>query len=158
MANQKTEAIDISLIEKLASGPTLIRSLLAAVTRAVTGPLLGGPRANTYFKDVIFAALRTNLSLITIKQESWFTGTTEAQYLEWAKKQSVQPDTDVLGSGTKIHWLGPKTAKKVVVYYHGGGFVRLKGISSFSRETFANLYPSLLIGPVLHTWTLPMAV
>lgn len=123
MAGSRSETVDLPLLEKLAAGPNLFRALFAALTRAVTGPLLGGPRANTYFKDVMFAALRKNLSLVSLRQEAWFTGTTEAQYLDWAKKQSFQPDTDVVGSGTKIHWLGPKAAKKVVVYYHGGGFV-----------------------------------
>jgi len=124
MAEASPQNVDISLLEKLAVVPCLIRAIGAALTRTVTGPLFGGPGANTYFKDVVFAALRTNLSLISLRQEAWYTGTTEAQYLDWAKKQTFQPDTDVIGnSGTKIHWLGGKAAKKVIVCFHGGGFV-----------------------------------
>ena len=123
MAGVRPEANDLSLVEKLAIGPNIIRVLLAAFTRALTGPLLGGPRASTYFKDVVYAAVRKHLALCTIRQEAWLSGTTEAQYLDWAKKQKFQPDTDVLGSHTKIHWLGPKAAEKVVIYFHGGGYV-----------------------------------
>ena len=47
-------------------------------------------------------------------------GSTESEYLNFAKTKNFQPDTTVLSSGLKVHWLGSKTAEKVLVYFHGG--------------------------------------
>lgn len=110
-------------IDKLMIIPNLSRALLSALIRSITAPLLGGPRANTYFKDVIFAALRTNLSITSAATEQWMNPSTEAGYLQLAKEKSFQPETTVLDSGLKLHWIGPKTAKKVLLYFHGGGYV-----------------------------------
>lgn len=111
------------LADKLMLLPVLSRTVLAAVYRAITGPLLGGPRANTYFKDVVFAALRTNLAAISAETEQWMNPPTEAGYLQLAKDKGFQPETTVLDGGLKLHWIGPKTAKKVLLYFHGGGYV-----------------------------------
>jgi len=103
--------------------PVLARVLTAAFFRAITSPLSSGPKANTYFKDVVFAALRANLSAVTVGTEQWINGTTESVYLDFAKKERFQPDSTVLDSGLKLHWLGTKTAEKILLYFHGGGYV-----------------------------------
>lgn len=109
----------ITLVDKLMIVPVSARAIASALYRAVTRPLSGGPKANTYFKDVVFAALRTNLALSTPGLEQWMNPSTESTYLEFAKKQNFQPDTTVLESGLKLHWLGPKSAEKVILYFHG---------------------------------------
>ncbi|KXL42865.1 MAG: hypothetical protein FE78DRAFT_34051 [Acidomyces sp. 'richmondensis'] len=112
-----------TLADKLGVLPLAFRVLFSAITRLLTYPLRS-TRASTLFKDVVFAALRTQLSVISPAQEQWLNSTTEAAYLDVCKKRKIQPDTDVTGkSGLKLHWLGPKKAKKVVIYYHGGGYV-----------------------------------
>lgn len=103
--------------------PNLSRTLFAAISRALTGPILGGPRANTYFKDVVFAALRKNLSITSAETEQWMNPSTDVGYLQLAKAKGFQPETTVLERGLKLHWIGPKTAKKVLLYFHGGGYV-----------------------------------
>lgn len=113
----------VTLMDKLLFIPVIGRTILAALTRSITGPLLGGPRANTYFKDVAFAALRTMLGNVSAATEQWTNPPTEAGYLELAKTKGFQPETTVLAEGLKLHWIGPKTAKKVLLYFHGGGYV-----------------------------------
>lgn len=114
-----------TLIDKLMLLPNLTLTLLAAFTRAITAPILGGPKANTYFKDVVFAALRTNLTITSAATEQWVNPTTEAGYLQLAKTKGFQPETTVLEGhgGLKLYWIGHKTAKKVLLYFHGGGYV-----------------------------------
>ena len=112
-----------TFIDKLLVLPVLGRTVFAALTRMITGPLFGGPRGNTYFKDVAYAALRTNLSIVGVGTEQWLNPPTEAGYLQLAKAHSFQPETTVLTNGLKLHWIGPKTAKKVLLYFHGGGYV-----------------------------------
>lgn len=111
------------LIDKLMLIPNIGRTLASLFLRAITGPLLGGARANTYFKDVAFAALRTNLSITSAETEQWMNPSTESGYLQLAKNKGFQPETTVLDGGLKLHWIGPKTAKKVFLYFHGGGYV-----------------------------------
>ena len=110
---------DITLTDKLMLLPISARAIAAAIARLITHPFVGGPKANTYFKDVVFAALRVNLSLMSPATEQYMDPGTEATYLEFAKKQGFQPETTVLGSGLKLHWLGPKSAEKVLIYLHG---------------------------------------
>ncbi len=110
-------------MDKLSLIPVAASSIASALIRLLTTPFVGGAKANTFFKDVVYAALRTNLSNISPGAEQWMNSTTEAEYLGLAKKQNFQPDTDVLGSGLKVHWIGKKTARKVLLYFHGGGYV-----------------------------------
>lgn len=113
----------ITLTDKLLAVPVGSRLLLASTTRLLSRPFSSGPHANTLFKDVIFAGLRKQLSTITTGTEQFIYGTTEAAYLDFAKKRGFQPDTDVLGeNGPRLFWLGSKSAEKVVLYCHGGGY------------------------------------
>ncbi len=113
----------ITLTDKLMVIPNLTRSMISAVTRLLTRPLSSGPKANTLLKDILFAGLRTNLSIISPATEQWLTPATESTYLNFAKKHDFQPDTDVLSNGLKLFWLGSKSAEKVILYFHGGGYV-----------------------------------
>lgn len=84
---------------------------------------MGGAKANSALKDIIFSALRTHMGGVNTAQEILLMRqNTEDVYLEFAKKEGFQPDTDVLDSGMKVHWLGNKAADKVLVFYHGGGY------------------------------------
>ncbi|KAI0310752.1 Alpha/Beta hydrolase protein, partial [Amylostereum chailletii] len=51
-------------------------------------------------------------------------------YKTWAKgakvevrTEAVEVDADGVGHGGKLHWIGEKTLGKVVLHFHGGGFV-----------------------------------
>lgn len=71
----------------------------------------------------MFAAFRKQLSIMTLANEVYLNPTTESVYLDLAKKENFQPDSLVLSDGIKAHWLGPRTADKILIYFHGGGFV-----------------------------------
>ncbi|KAK5136551.1 hypothetical protein LTR08_002895 [Meristemomyces frigidus] len=118
-----TRARETTVMDKLTMIPGTGLTLSSAVYRLVTAPFTSGPRANTVFKDAIFAALRTHLSNVTPGQEKWLNTTTESSYSHLAKQEKFQPDTDVLPSGMKAHWLGSKSAKKTILFFHGGGYV-----------------------------------
>ena len=118
-----TSVYETTMMDKLTMIPNAGWVLSSAVFRLITAPLIGGPRARTVFKDVIFAALRTLLSNVTPGQEMWLNTTTEAAYLDLAKQAKFQPESDELPSGIKAHWLGPKSARKTILFFHGGGYV-----------------------------------
>jgi len=56
---------------------------------------------------------------MSVGAEKFLDPGTDARYLEFATKKNFQPDTLVLPSGTKAHWLGPKKTEKVIVWFHG---------------------------------------
>ena len=135
----------ITLVDKLMVIPVTARAATSAVVRAVTRPFVGGAKATTYFKDVVFAALRTNLSLMSVGTEQWMNPRTEATYLDFAKKQGFQPDTDVLASGLKLHWLGNKSADKIILYFHGYVRRTRRRVQNHSPVDFPSTDPANLL-------------
>lgn len=111
-----------TLVDKLLLFANVPRVIGAALRAVLLRPFSSGALPNTVFKHFAFVAVRTNLSLINTAQEQWANTTTEANYKAYIKKAGIQSSTDVLGSGLKVHWLGNKNAKKVVLYFHGGGY------------------------------------
>lgn len=112
--------IEITTVDKLSLLPLVARDLASLFYRLITRSFVGGAKANDLFKDVVYAAVRTNLTNISPGAEQWVNKSTETEYLTFAKSKGFQPDTDVLGSGLKVHWLGAKTAEKILLYFHGG--------------------------------------
>lgn len=110
----------ITLFDKLNILPVAARTISSLLVRLVTSPLSSGTKARTYFKDVVYAALRTNLSLISVSTEQWINAPTESTYRDFTKKAKIGPDLETLGSGLKLCWLGPRSAQKVFLYFHGG--------------------------------------
>lgn len=51
------------------------------------------------------------------------TNTTMKGYLGYAQQNKVEPGITELESGLKLCWIGSKDAKKVLLYFHGGGYV-----------------------------------
>lgn len=67
----------------------------------------------------MFKALRYSLGNVTVTQEKWINSTTEKNYLDLAKAERFQPDTLVLPSGCKAHWIGNSKGEKIIIYFHG---------------------------------------
>lgn len=109
-----------TFLDKLTLVPIAARAISSLLIRLVTRPLSSGPKAKTYLKDVIYAALRTNLSLINVPTEQWVNVPSESTYKDFTKKAKIEPDIETLDSGLNLCWLGPRSASKVLFYCHGG--------------------------------------
>jgi len=94
-------------------------TVFTAFSHLLTTPIRWGPRPSSLFKDVAYAAFRTFLGNISIASEKYLDAGSDATYLEFARKRGFQPDTLVLADGTKAHWLGPRQADKVIIFFHG---------------------------------------
>lgn len=115
---------DITLAEKLGVIPHLAIGLFHGSLRLATRTFgTSDGRPPTAYKDFIYATLRHLLSNVSVKQEKWLSPPTDTVYLNFARDKNFQPDTDVLPSGVKVHWVGNKSAEKVFLYFHGGGYV-----------------------------------
>jgi hypothetical protein len=114
-----------TLTDKLGLIPHTFRVLTSLVLRLLTYPIRSGARASNLYKDVIFAAVRTNLTIINPAQEQYLNPPTEATYKIFCKGEKIEPQEDVLPeSKVKLLWFGPKRPEgKVVLYLHGGGYV-----------------------------------
>ncbi|KAI7182506.1 hypothetical protein KC363_g8733 [Hortaea werneckii] len=160
---ESTRIPELTLMGKLMLIPHFGKVLLATGLRIFTSPLrllTGGTAANTWLKDIVYSAIRANISAMTPAQENYVKGTTEAIYLDFAKKAKFQPDTDALPSGMKVHWLGTKNADKIIVYLHGGGYVMpalpghvqwcyemAKSMSEQDGRSISCVFPSYTLAP-----------
>ena len=93
--------------------------VLAASTRLWTSPFKGQHGAHNYFKDVIYAMMRTQLGNMHLDQETYTRVHSTEAYLAFCKTKNIDPETVTLPSGTKAHWFGNKDAKRVIVWFHG---------------------------------------
>lgn len=111
-------------VNKLGIASALLKAIAAATSRAFVSPFKGSNGASSYFKDVAFAAFRTHLGNLDLAQDRYVTSTNSTPvYHQYCKSQNLTPSSITLPSGIQAHWLGNKDAQKVLVYFHGGGYV-----------------------------------
>lgn len=115
--------VNITAMDKVGAYLAIGKALIAALTALVTYPIRSGPKAQTMTLDVLFAGIRTMFSSMSIASERYLNPSTEETYLRLAGKRNFQPDSVVLSDGTKAHWLGPRKADKIIIFFHGGGYV-----------------------------------
>ncbi|CAI9627904.1 unnamed protein product [Alternaria burnsii] len=111
-------------VSKVGIALSLLKAIAAGTGRAFVSPFKGSNGASTYFKDVALAAFRTHLGNLNLAQDRYLFGTTSTPiYDQYCSSQKLTPSSITLPSGTQAHWLGDKTAPKILVYLHGGGYV-----------------------------------
>lgn len=121
LSNMATQRV--SLIEKLTLIPHLAIGLSLGLLRLTTRPFNNDSKPPTAYKDFIYTLARYMLSNVSIAHEKWLNPSSESAYLSFASEKGFQPDTAILPSGLKVHWVGNKGAEKVFLYFHGGGYV-----------------------------------
>ncbi|GAB7350358.1 hypothetical protein MBLNU459_g0987t1 [Dothideomycetes sp. NU459] len=112
-----------TLLEKVGIVGILAKTMFLSLCHLLSSPIRTGPRAHSLFRDVLFRGVRYQLDALNLAQERYMNSTTEASYLGLAKNEGFQPDTLVLSDGSKAFWVGAKSADKVIVFFHGGGYV-----------------------------------
>lgn len=53
---------------------------------------------------------------------------TDTAYQRVCRKRGVKPQSETLDDGTQAHWIGDKKAGKVIINFHGGGYVLPAGV------------------------------
>lgn len=114
---------NVTLVEKLTLFPYVLIGLSIGFFHLATRPFTSNARPPTAFRDFAYAVSRYVLSNMTIPLEKWLAVPTEKVYLKFAQDTGFTPDTTILGSGLKLHWIGDKATDKVFLYFHGGGYV-----------------------------------
>ncbi|EHY57808.1 hypothetical protein HRR83_005280 [Exophiala dermatitidis] len=118
-----TSIHQISWIDKLDLIPGLLSILGTAIYAAVTAPFRGEAGAYTFKQHVTHAMVRKMVTRLDTHQLQYVGEPFSKVYEKWYRSQGGKPDIVTLNSGRKAFWMGDhKTAKYIVVYYHGGGF------------------------------------
>ncbi|KAI5867468.1 Alpha/Beta hydrolase protein [Durotheca rogersii] len=150
----------MSIFEKLAFvvsiGKLLVRyfaNLLSDIVR---------PRetlASTLYRHVQYTKVRAITDSLSIRQIQAISPPTDDVYLQLCKRYLVSPESVILEDGTHAHWIGPSSARKVIINFHGGGYVlpasefmmdymfRLQALVSSSAKPVAILFLSYDLSP-----------
>ncbi|KAF9886333.1 hypothetical protein FE257_011592 [Aspergillus nanangensis] len=112
----------ISLWEKIDIYPAQVSILTSTLYNAITGIFRGQSGSKEYKLHVANAMIRKMVTRLNSKQIQHLSPTTNAAYEAFMKQKGLQPESVSLNHGATGHWIGNKTAKKVLIYYHGGGF------------------------------------
>ncbi|KAF2835392.1 alpha/beta hydrolase fold domain-containing protein [Patellaria atrata CBS 101060] len=109
---------------KLQAASVFTKTLGAALARVITSRFKGDRAHPVYFKDVIFASMRTALGNSTIEADkAGIQQSTEQAYHAVVKQFGFEPNSVELNDGAKAHWMGNKRASKTLVYLHGGAYI-----------------------------------
>ncbi|KAI9867757.1 MAG: hypothetical protein M1830_005755, partial [Pleopsidium flavum] len=112
------DAPQITLLEKVDIVPALLQTFASAIYGALSAPFRGDTGAPTYYQHVAYSALRTMLARTSIAQSQYINPSTTETYEAFAKQKGFPPESITLEDGTKAHWLGKKTADKVIINFH----------------------------------------
>ncbi|KIK60065.1 hypothetical protein GYMLUDRAFT_261641 [Collybiopsis luxurians FD-317 M1] len=68
--------------------------------------------------------VRTIIPAGTPKQLQWILPNTAVTYEQYMKKEHPKDEiiNEYVGEGATLHWIGPRDAKRVLLYFHGGGY------------------------------------
>ncbi|CAI6341176.1 unnamed protein product [Periconia digitata] len=110
-------------VSKLGIASATLKAMLVASGRIWVSPFKGQTGAHNYYKDVLFSMMRSQLGSLDTVQQRYMNGTSTPAYLKYAQENGFRPESVTLPGGAQAHWLGNKDAKKVILWYHGGGYV-----------------------------------
>jgi acetyl esterase/lipase len=94
-----------------------------ALLSIVHAPFRSSAYPPTIRRHVMYTAIRAFTSDFTPVQHLKNAPSSDAAYESYCKANNVTPDSEILVDGTRAHWLGPRTAKQVIIHFHGGGYV-----------------------------------
>ncbi|KAH8598102.1 prolyl oligopeptidase-like protein [Bisporella sp. PMI_857] len=123
--NQKKTIAGTSILEKLDVIPALLTTWANVFASLFTGPIRSKETKGSgpFYRYVALTAMRTTTRRASPKQIHYLMDPTDDAYLAACKKRGFSPKSEVLGDGTQAHWIGDSNADKLVLNFHGGGYV-----------------------------------
>ncbi|KAJ5901934.1 hypothetical protein N7495_002462 [Penicillium taxi] len=108
------EIADLQLAKLSILGVTLYASL--------TGIFRSDKFPKKFKHHVMGASIRAMIERLSNRQMQYYFPSTQELYASCTKKRGLKPEVISLPHDAEGFWLGNKNAKKIVIYYHGGGF------------------------------------
>ncbi|KAG4414198.1 hypothetical protein IFR04_012645, partial [Cadophora malorum] len=122
--SQKATVADLSVLEKLDLLPAIVGVLASTVLSLFTGVWKAKERRpQNYYRFVALTGLRNFVSRTSTRQQHFVSPPTDDAYELVCKKRGQIPKSEILSDGTRAHWIGDNNAEKVVLNFHGGGYV-----------------------------------
>ncbi|KAK4935979.1 hypothetical protein LTR10_023066 [Elasticomyces elasticus] len=120
MASKKPQLTPADYLPLLIS---ISRTVFSTAVSALTAFWRGASGAPSYKHHVLYAAMRAYTKYTTTSRLQATTPSTGELYGAFVKSKSL-PHTDVvLADKTSAYWLGDKAADKLLLFFHGGGYV-----------------------------------
>ncbi|KAH6874361.1 putative epsilon-lactone hydrolase [Thelonectria olida] len=105
--------------QKLALIPAIFQFFCAVLKGLVNGMFRGKSGATTYRQHVIGTVLTSTFSSLQLQ---YLNETFDQVYLKFCKDRKLRPEFVTTASGLTGFWIGQKTAKYIIINFHGGGF------------------------------------
>ncbi|KAL4861466.1 hypothetical protein BDV12DRAFT_208003 [Aspergillus spectabilis] len=113
----------LSALEWLGVGGAALKTLFFGVISLFVIPFQRSKGPPTFLDHLSFTISRIYTTSLSPKAILATSPTTEEGYQKFVKSQGLEAETIALPDGTKAHWLGDQTAEKVLLYFHGGGYL-----------------------------------
>ncbi|KAF8518499.1 Alpha/Beta hydrolase protein [Hysterangium stoloniferum] len=128
----------------LSIGSALLAGLFSVLTYPFSSSAIVQP---TLHREATRVVVRQFLDTTNPAQLQWMIPNSTKAYTDWVKNEASKQDapsqvvSERIGDdGAKLHWVGNRDAKKVILHFHGGGLVmslsngHISMINSFRRE------------------------
>ncbi|CAI7645641.1 unnamed protein product [Penicillium glandicola] len=108
----------------LGLGIAVAKSLAIAIWTTIIAPFRGQNGGATAYKHIALSFTRGLFANASIEQLQLLLPPTFAQksYEAHMRQQKATPNIVVLPDGTTAFWLGSPTAKRLIIYFPGGGY------------------------------------
>ncbi|KZV75119.1 alpha/beta-hydrolase [Peniophora sp. CONT] len=111
---------------KLQLGLVIIR-LALAIPFAVVRGVLSKTNAKRSWKRAaqlsMTRELLKHISRVDVRAVQLIGESTGSVYRSWANANQLPITSDEIGEGGYVHWIGEKQLNKVILHFHGGGYV-----------------------------------
>lgn len=113
---------EATTVDKFKMLPILAMTIGAIMKRLLIRSFTNSHKPDTLLKDLFFTGLRTAMASLSQAQEQLLVTPPVTAYRKFASTKAFTPVIDTLNSGLQCCWLGDKTAHKILLFFHGGGF------------------------------------
>ena len=91
--------------------------------KAAIGVLRSRNSGLTFYQYIAYKGMRDYQSGLKAVEIQNLLPSTSKTCRKFARKHSIEQSAIELPDGTVAHWLGPRKASNVVVFFHGGGYM-----------------------------------
>ncbi|KIX98636.1 uncharacterized protein Z520_05937 [Fonsecaea multimorphosa CBS 102226] len=112
----------VTFLEKLDLIPAIFSIVCTLFRQLLSGPFRGERGTNSYRHHVTHGVVRKFNNRLTTSQWHYISKPFRTHYQSYCKVNSLTPQVTKLKNGTEAFWIGSPTSKRVIVYFHGGGF------------------------------------
>ncbi|KAF1961787.1 alpha/beta hydrolase fold protein [Byssothecium circinans] len=102
---------------------SILKTISAAIATLLVVPFRGSSGHPKPLKHVIHTALRVMNARASAKQIQNMNASTSEVYEAFAKAKGFKPTSTHLIEDATAHWIGSPDAERILIVFHGGGFV-----------------------------------